>query len=180
MSVIRAILGVTTRKISEFEKADIQQKSIRLEPNGSLREAMSFSQIKYDDLIEEKCWEDSVWYNTLTKRFLFVIFKKNTDGDDMNASLEKVFFWTMPHQDLELAKDFWKDTRDKVRKDIFNEFMTSSSGNICHVRPKARNARDRMPTRSGEQPKMAYWLNREYILRIISSQIGMTTGTVTD
>ena len=180
MSVIRAILGVTTRKISEFEKADIQQKSIRLEPNGSLREAMSFSQIKYNDLMEEECWEDSVWHNTLTKRFLFVIFKKNTDGDDMNASLEKVFFWTMPHQDLELAKDFWKDTRDKVRGGIFNEFMTSSSGNICHVRPKARNARDRMPTRSGEQPKMAYWLNREYILRIISSQIGMTTGTVTD
>ena len=171
-NVIHAILGVKSPKISEFEKADIQQKSIRLEPNGTLRESMSFSQIKYDDLIKEDVWEDSVWYSTLTKKFLFIIFRKSEDRNDVNATLEKTFFWTMPYQDLEIAKLFWQHTRDKVKEGIFNRFMTSRSGNICHVRPKARNAQDLMRTELfGLQPKNAYWLNRAYILEIIRSHL---------
>lgn len=165
--VIHAILGVKSPKISEFEKADIQQKSIRLEPNGRLKEAMSFSQIQYDELVKEDVWEDSVWYETLTKRFLFIVFRKSETLDDKDAVLEKVFFWTMPYQDLERARVFWEDTRDKVRKGVFNQFMTSKSNNICHVRPKAKDANDLMPTIFGPQKKKAYWLNRNYILDIV-------------
>lgn len=170
--VIHAILGVKSRRISEFEKADIQQKSIRLEPNGTLKESMSFSQIQYDDLMTEEVWEDSVWHNILTKRFLFIIFRKGNDSDIKNSVLEKVFFWTMPYQDLEKAKIFWLDTRNKVRNGIFNQFMTSKSNNICHVRPKAKNAEDLMPTKLfGLQKKKAYWLNRKYIVDIVSEYL---------
>ncbi|WP_052408964.1 Sau3AI family type II restriction endonuclease [Porphyromonas sp. COT-290 OH3588] len=173
-AVVHAILGVESPKISEFEKANIQQKSIRLESNGRLREAMSFSRIQYDDLMLEEVWEESVWYSILTMRFLFVIFRKSEDGDDKAAVLEKVFFWTMPYQDLEKAKLFWLDTRNKVRKGIFDQFMSSKSNNICHVRPKARNAQDLMQTASfGSQKKNAYWLNRGYIWKIISKYLGV-------
>lgn len=119
----------------------------------------------------EEIWEDSVWYNTLTKRFLFIVFRKSDTLDNKNAILEKVFFWTMPYLDLQKAKLFWQDTRDKVRRGVFNQFMKSLANNICHVRPKAKNSRDLMPTRFGPQKRMAYWLNRQYILDIISKHL---------
>lgn len=170
-AVIHAVLGVKTPKVREFENANIQQKSIRLEHNGRLREAMVFSQIKYDELADEECWEDSLWYATLTQRFLFVVFRKDAGGDDMEAVLQKVFFWTMPTEDLCEARKFWLDTRDKVRQGSFDNFMSASDGNICHVRPKAKNSLDLMPTRFGPQKKNGYWLNREYVLRIVNEHL---------
>lgn len=167
--VIHAILGVKTPKIREFEKANLQQKSIRLEPSGTLKESMVFSQIDYKGIVEETEWEDSVWYETLTQRFLFVIFRKSPDQDDKKAILEKVMFWTMPRKDLEVAKLFWEDTRSKIASDDFTHFWKLSDHNICHVRPKAKNNNDTMETPSGrEVPKKGYWLNAEYIQGIVS------------
>lgn len=168
-ATIRAILGVKTAKIKEFEKANLQQKSIRLEPNGNLKESMVFGQINYNEIITEGCWEDSVWYETLTQRFLFIVFRKDINGDPKSSVLEKVFFWTMPQSDLQLAKVFWADTKNKIANGDFSHFMKSSDGNICHVRPKARNAEDLMDTPFGPQKKKGYWLNRDYILNIVKN-----------
>ena len=59
----KAILGVSKNKIEEFEKADIQMKTIKLEKSGALKESMSFSQIQYKEIVDED-WEDSYWYNS--------------------------------------------------------------------------------------------------------------------
>lgn len=170
--VIHAILGIKTPKIREFEKANLQQKSIRLEPSGVLKESMVFSQIDYKGIVEEKEWEESVWYETLTQRFLFVVFRKSEDKDNKNSILEKVFFWTMPRKDLEVAREFWEDTKLKIAADNFTDFWKLSDHKICHVRPKAKDNTDTMETPSGRmETKKGYWLNAEYILNIIKANI---------
>ena len=166
-SVIKGIFGIKTPKITEFEKANLQLKTIRLEHNGNLKEAMVFSQIQYDELMDEEVWEESVWHETLTQRFLFVIFRKSDDNNDKKAVLERIKFWTMPPEDLALAKLFWQDTRDKVRRGDFENFISQTSGNICHVRPKAENSLDLQNTKFGPQKKKGYWLNREYVLKVV-------------
>lgn len=172
-SVIHAILRVKTPKIAEFEKAGIQQKSIRLEPDGKLRESMAFSQIDYRGIVREAKWEDSVWYRTLTQRFLFVVFRKDRSGDNKMATLEKVFFWAMPHKDLAVAAAFWADTRSKIAAGEFGNFWKISDHRICHVRPKARNNADRMPAPDGSMvTKKGYWLNAEYILEVVNGSMG--------
>lgn len=171
-SVIHAILGVKTPKIKEFEKANLQQKSIRLEHNGKLKESMVFSQIDFKGIVEEKEWEDSVWYETLTQRFLFVVFRKDVSKDDKKATLEKVFFWTMPFKDLLVAEEFWKDTRDKIAADDFDNFWKLGDHKICHVRPKAKDSSDTMQAPSGRMViKKGYWLNAEYILDVVNNHI---------
>lgn len=170
--VIHAILGVKTPKIKEFEKANLQQKSIRLEPSGLLKESMVFSQIDYKGIVEEQEWEDSVLYEILTQRFLFVVFRKNEDGDNKKAVLEKVFFWTMPRKDLSIAKDFWEDTKSKIAADDFSHFWKLGDHQICHVRPKAKDNNDKMEAPSGRWiTKKAYWLNAEYILSVVNANI---------
>jgi len=165
--ISKTILGVSKNKIEEFEKADVLMKTIKLEKSGSLKESMSFSQIQYKDIIEEE-WEDSYWYNTVTKRFFFVVFQK-----DNNSILrfQKVFFWTMPPEDIKLAEVFWGDTKNKIISNEFNNFIKITHDNICHVRPKAKNNFDLMETAFGTmEKKKSYWINSSYIKKIIKNQ----------
>ncbi|OYX94566.1 MAG: hypothetical protein B7Y76_10570, partial [Sphingobacteriia bacterium 35-40-5] len=50
--IAKAILGISKKKIEEFEKADIEMKTIRLEKTGVLKESMSFAQIKFKEIID--------------------------------------------------------------------------------------------------------------------------------
>ena len=174
-SVCRAILGVKERQIAEFDKAGLQLKTIRLEHNGNLKEAMSFQTIKYREIVGEEEWEESDWYNTIAaRRFLFIVFRKAKNGLPCDAVLEQVFFWSMPCKDIEAAESFWRDTRDKVRSDDYAHFIKSTEHSVCHVRPKARNAADMAETpRGGKAKKLCYWLNRDYILNIVSEHMSI-------
>ena len=65
---------------------------------------MVFDTINYLDLVNENVWEDSALYQTLTRKFLFVIFSKADSGEEGDAVSDRVFFWTMPNKDLETAR----------------------------------------------------------------------------
>ncbi|PKA99657.1 DNA mismatch repair protein MutH [Flavobacteriaceae bacterium MAR_2009_75] len=162
----RAILGVTKQKIEEFEKAEIQLKTIKLAENGVLKESMSFAQIKFLEIINEE-WEESYLYTTLTKRFFFVIFKKDRH---QVSRLHKVKFWTMPYSDLIVAEEFWKNTKEKISQGEYNQFWKLKDHNVFHVRPKGVNSYDLMETPQGTmEKKKSYWLNSRYILKQISN-----------
>ena len=161
----RGVLGVTSSHIAEFEKAGVMLKTIRLEANGGLKEAMSFTQINFCELAKEKTWEESEWHNILTHRFFFVIFRKSESGNDAQAILERVMFWAMPVGDLDKSEEYWRDTRDKVRRGDYTHFIKSTEHPISHVRPKAKNSDDKMLTPQGTmEKKKCYWLNRKYVL----------------
>lgn len=158
----RAILGVTKQKIEEFEKAEIELKTIKLEENGVLKESMSFAQIKFLEIVNEE-WDESYLYTTLTKRFFFVIFKKDKH---QIPRLHRVKFWTMPYCDLIAAEVFWKDTKEKIIQGEYDKFWKLKDHNIFHVRPKGVNAMDLMETPQGAlEKKKSYWLNSRYILK---------------
>ncbi|WP_270090534.1 MutH/Sau3AI family endonuclease [Sphingobacterium sp. SYP-B4668] len=165
--ICNRILGVKGKRIAEFEKADVEMKTIVLDYNGALRESMSFQQIKYKDIVDEQ-WSDSYFYHVLSKRFFFVVFQKDAVGE---PCLLKVFFWTMPTADLQVAKLFWEDTKTKIIRDDFENFIKIADRRICHVRPKGRDANDLMETASGRwEKKKAYWLNSGYIKKIVTDQ----------
>ena len=167
-ALCRAILGVKAQKIAEFEKAGVFLKTVRLEENGNLKESMSFSQLKYDEIINEDSWEDSAWYDIVTHRFFFVVFRKKKHGTDKDAVLEHAFFWAIPSRDLLECKRLWSDMCKKVRKNDYGNFIRQSESDVCHIRPKARNAADVAFTpQGGTARKLCYWFNREYVLNSI-------------
>ena len=132
------------------------------------KEAMSFSQLKYKDVFEEKTWEDSAWYEIVTRRFFFVVFRKAKAGTDKDAVLERVLFWGMPSKDLLECESMWKDTVEKIRMNDYCHFRKQSDGSVCHIRPKAKNKADMMETpQGGTARKLCYWFNREYVLNEI-------------
>jgi DNA mismatch repair protein MutH len=163
----KSILGISKEKIEEFEKAEIELKTIKLNKSGTLNESMSFAQIKYKEIINEE-WEDSYWYDKITKRFIFVVFQKDKKNI---ARLKKVMFWTMPTKDLCIAREFWNHTKVNVKKGNYENFWKLKDHKICHVRPKAANSKDLMTTPQGTlEKKKSYWLNSRYILKQIKNQ----------
>ena len=116
----RTILGYSEKHKSfyEFDAANIQIKTIRVERNGKPKEDMSFKNIKFNDIVYQE-WEDCDLYQELISKFIFVIYRITPDGNDYY--LDKVKIWNMPESDLDAAKEVWEKMRQRVvRKEYDN------------------------------------------------------------
>lgn len=167
----------------EFHKAGIIVKTIRVETNGYIKESMSFENINYDEVFETEEWMESRWYEIVTSRFMFVIFRAvNSDLDEWHNEtryiLDKVIFWTMPVEDMDCAEKYWENIRMNVLSDtlqnIDNSFWKLSDNRDFHVRPKAQTSKDkyRSPISNMEVPKKAYWFNSGYVRKILQRAYG--------
>ena len=123
---------------------------------------MSFSQIKYNEIIKET-WENSYLFKTFNSEFLFFIFKTK-NKDDKDPIFHSARFWKMNEQDLDLANKFWELTKENIRIGDYKNFITIKNHFICHVRTKGLNNKDLMKTPQGTiEPKRGYWLNASYL-----------------
>jgi len=176
-NLTNVILGLKLgQKIEEFEKADIQVKTIRLKENNLPKEDVSFPTFEYQELIETD-WEDSDFKNILESKFFFVFYQ--FEGE--NLILRKVKFWNMPYSDILEAKNVWEEmvktvSNGKIVKKVTDKgvrktfFPKKTENRISHVRPHARNAADtyELPiadklTGLTEYTKHCFWLNASYV-----------------
>lgn len=159
------ILAGDGKVVPELEKAGIELKTIRLKSNGKPREAMSFPGFRYLEIVSEH-WEDSSFFEKLESRFLFVVFMEDEAGVER---LSRVLYWNMPYEDRLEAQRVWEDTKRRVAIDA-SDLPKGTESHIAHVRPKARDASDTIPTPQGTMLiKKCFWLNREYVSSILDS-----------
>jgi DNA mismatch repair protein MutH len=158
------ILARNGQTVLELDKAGIEMKTIRLRKSGKPKESMSFPGFKYLDIVNED-WEDSSFFEKLEHKFLFVIFQSDEFGKEV---LLKAVYWNMPYEDRLEAKRVWEETKRRVAFDA-SKLPGMSESRVAHVRPKARNGSDKLPTPQGDmQVKKCFWLNGSYISEIIS------------
>ena len=159
------MLGADPRKVAELVKADIEMKTVRLNSNGVPKESMSFPGFGYLSILEEE-WEESSFFEKLERKFLFVVFRVGTDGIER---FEKVGYWNMPFADRQDAKGVWEETKRRVAVDA-RDLPRIVESRVAHVRPKASNRDDTIPTPQGEMlVKKCFWLNRNYIGQVIQN-----------
>ena len=159
------ILSSGGTSVPELEKAGIEMKTIRLKQNGTPRESMSFPSFRYLEIVNED-WEHSIFFEKIESKFLFVVFKEDSLGAER---LEKVLYWNMPYLDRQEAQRVWQDTKRRVKIDA-SDLPRISESHVAHVRPKARDSRDTLPTPQGTfLVKKCFWLNSAYIRRIVSN-----------
>lgn len=167
----------------EFVKSGIMMKTIRLRRNGMPKEAMSFNNIDYQEVMDNDSWIDSEAYEIFTNRFLFVVFRpkegekivvhNNRTGQDVEEEayvLDKVFFWTMPPQYLDAAQEYWRHIRKNVlaNKIELRHFWSISDNKNFHVRPKAGRKIQYTPNpHGGMAEKYCYWMNADFVRKII-------------
>ncbi len=154
----------------EFRKAGMMMKTIRVQANGRIKEAMSFENINYQEIFDNDVWYDSRLYEIFTSRFLFVIFKEQTRNTG-DYALDKVFFWTMPPEDLRFGEFYWQNIRTNVLNNAIDpvNFWTAKLHQNFHVRPKGRNSKDLVDNPNGGKcKKYCYWFNNDYITKIVN------------
>lgn len=192
-TVISALLGIKGTKlnqIEEFSKANIQFKTVRLEPNGKPKESMSFENIDFYQWTSEE-WENSYlrerFYDT---KFLFVVFQY-TETKKENPNRELVFkgikLWNMPEKTIENEiKELWEEVNKLIKKNELeieyimrgkklvetNNFPKISFNGVTHIRPKGADGQDKIELPNGTKiTKQCYWLNNTYVAEIVKDLI---------
>ena len=161
--ITKQLLGIDVRyKIAEFEKAGIKTKTIRLQRNGVPRESVSFPTFSYFDVAEQP-FEESDFYGYLRQKYLFVIYREETEERGV-FRLAQVLFWQMPDRDLLEAKRCYEEMQRRINAGHAEQSVTSRENRCCHVRPHGRNKADTLPTPYGTQEtKKCFWINARYI-----------------
>ena len=173
-------------RTSEFLKANIIPRTVRIEQNGKIKESFSFPTFKYMELVKEE-WEESEFRNVLeTTKFMFFVFEN--DGTDY--IFKGIKLWNMPEVDIEeFVRPMWEKTKNIILNgnivksvDAFGNRETNfpgmSENPVCHVRPHAQNAADtyQLPvvdkyTGVSEYTKHCFWLNNKYIEKVLEEYI---------
>ncbi|MDO4755804.1 MAG: Sau3AI family type II restriction endonuclease [Parabacteroides sp.] len=154
----------------EFLKAGLTMKTIRVQYNGNIKEAMSFENIDYMEVAECDNWYDSRLYELFSSRFMFVVFKEQHANKE-DYILDNVFFWTMPQEDLESAEEYWNHIRKNILENHISEeyWWKGKDKKKFHVRPKAQKSSDLAPAPNGVlAKKFCYWFNNEYVRQIVN------------
>lgn len=164
--------GDDVKKSEEFQKSGITIKTIRLNKNGRPKEAMSFENINYSEILREEDFYESRLYDIFTQRFLFVVFSEGNEYENADYVLLKAFFWTMPSVDLNLASEYWRSIKEAVYNNHISPeyFWRESDHKKFHVRPKGKNAADLTTNPNGGfAKKYCYWFNIDYIKQIVDN-----------
>lgn len=190
-SIVRSILKVNgdVSKTEEFQKANIEPKTIRIEKNGLIKESMSTQTFEFLEIIDQD-WEDSDFYNFVHKMFMFILFQK-VDEMDENSYLKEVKFWGMSEEDIAEAERCFNETKEtidngvvltRVNNTFENNLPKQSKNRVAHVRPKASksyykingieygdNPSNGSKLKNGDyMTRQCFWLNRLYISSVIN------------
>lgn len=183
----KAILGIKKDCILEFEKAEIQLKSIRLNHGcKSIQQHMSFPAIDWIDLATKKQWTNSTWYNIIIKPFFFVVFER-PENDTRDETVEKenlsfrkqlvlkgAFFWSINNKVEKECKKVWRDTFTKVLNNDYDHFSKVSENKVCHIRPHDTKALYNTPTIQGFlQKKKSFWFRNTFVYDIVKQNMNL-------
>jgi DNA mismatch repair protein MutH len=188
-NLTKAILGIELDKeIEEFEKANIEIKTIRVESNDNIFQSISFPAFRFEQIYQEN-WVSSEMNELVEKKFLFIFFK----NDGNSYRLERVKFWNMPLKDRKEVRKVWLNTKKIIQEGrIFNDFAKDKLGNIrvskkgnpirlnnlpkindnfvCHVRPHGSDSTETFPLpvedkilKVKEYSKQCFWLKNTYV-----------------
>lgn len=163
--------GKEVTKSEEFVKSGIVLKSVRVEKSGHIKEHMSFEAIDYVELMREDDWYESRFYELVTQRFLFVVYRKSTVGDVEDYRLDKAFFWTMPNYAIEEAERFWLNIKENVARNDFNpkSYYQIKDHKLFHFRPHGNDGKDMTANpNGGEVQRYSYWINKDLIESVIA------------
>lgn len=172
-------------KSDEFQKANIELKTIRVNKDGSITESMSFPAFEFTKIVEQE-WEDSDFRDLIEqKKFLFVIFKNDGDG----FVLRKAMFWSAPLDDLdtkgkavfdklktvltngEIVRGFRQQKNKTIR---LTNFPGMKFNGFIHIRPHGQDSNDTYPLPVADKltgvtsyTKQCFWFNNSYIEKVI-------------
>lgn len=191
-TIVYHMLGLHDNRADEFEKANINVRTVRIEQHGRIKESLSLDTFSFIDILDEE-WDDAPLHEYFEEtRFLFVAFQKEED----ELHLKGATFWNMPRADIDgPLRACWETTKDVIATGVTitrvprgdgyrfeNNLPKKSDNPVAHVRPHTSKAAYRLESGltigninrdADELPdgramtKQSFWLNNDYIYEIV-------------
>ncbi|AAT75664.1 type II restriction enzyme Sau3AI, GATC site [Mesoplasma florum L1] len=184
--ILKKMLEEYDDSILELISEDqIKVRTMRLSKSGEItQESMPISShhIKIDEILKENKFEDSLFYQELTKPYIIVtidenIFSKKIIKDvvlldgiiskkDINERIYKN------------AENIWKQTKlsfETINKGKKEDFILTKQkeDKDFHLRPKAKNSNAKNKYENSNLTFQAFWLNRKTISFLIKKHRGL-------
>jgi DNA mismatch repair endonuclease MutH len=172
--VIRRLLGQKAHgRLGEFERFGVELKTVPIDRKGRPVESMSFPSFIHEEL-QYETWPDSDLLGRLN-RILIVPIQRSKGQDQGEGVVQRAFFWSPPESDLVEISLEWDRYRQLISSGLARHLPKASETKYIHVRPKARNARDRDLAPGGfDVIRKCFWLNSDYVESIIREQLSRT------
>ena len=181
ISSLLGIKGTSLNDIEEFAKANIQFKTVRLEPSGVPKEHMSFKNVNFQDWVEQSFEESWIHEYFTETKILYVIFEyKQTKKENPNRELyfSGVKLWNMPYKDLEDLREFYNQVQSilnegvqltSTSRGISSNLPGADSNGKFHIRPKGRDGKDKviLPVTGDRITKQGFWFDKKYTITIL-------------
>jgi DNA mismatch repair endonuclease MutH len=167
--VVRALLGQAMHgRTNEFARFGVEIKTVPVDLDGHVLEAMSFPTFVHQEVIFES-WDESDLLGRLN-RLLVVPVHRGGPASLASTTLGRPFFWSPSESELLGIQAEWERFRHLIEIGQSRDLPKASETMYVHVRPKARNAADRDPAPGGfDVTKKSFWLNQAYVSRILEA-----------
>lgn len=117
-TLVRKILGLSSDidNTVEFKKANMNIRAIRVNKNGLPEEDSPFKNYIFNELLNEKDWEESHIYTEIfSKELMFVVFRETAPKTYV---LDHVKFWGFPESFEPELMRVWQETKDIIIQGI--------------------------------------------------------------
>ncbi len=171
---VRALLGQRgTGRAGEFERFGIETKIVPINRAARVVEAMSFPAFVHEELAYET-WEASDLLSRLQRMLIVPVYRERR-ADTAAMRLGRPFFWSPSPAELEGIGREWEAMRSAIDRGEAARLPKASETKYIHVRPKARDARDRDPAPGGiDVIKKSFWLNQRFLERVLRDHGALT------
>lgn len=168
-TITRSLLGQRTAGgTGEFARFGIEVKTVPVDAQGRIVEAMSFPAFHHEELIFEE-WETSDLLGRLN-RLLIVPVHRGKKAPLAQTRLGTPFFWSPTEEELVGIGAEWERFRHLIEIGQARDLPRQSETTYIHVRPKARDATDRDFAPGGfDVIRKCFWLNQAYVRRILEA-----------
>ena len=150
--------------IEEFSKSGLTVKTIRVDDNLLPLEEVSFRTQDYK-IDKQSVWEDSSLYDEMSKKFLWVVYKKS---DNDIFKLYKVVFWVMPKEDLSFLKEKWIEYKSKILSKDFNSSYFMNEDSFYYLKIKDNKGGANKKVGNSLLTSLSHWFRKSYVQDIIS------------
>jgi DNA mismatch repair endonuclease MutH len=166
--IVRALVGERgTGRHGEFERFGVETKTVPVDGRGRVIEAMSFPAFVHEELIYET-WDASDLLARLN-RILIVPVHRERGASLAEMRLGRPIFWSPSAIELDGIRREWERFRALIERGQAREMPKASETTYIHIRPKARDARDRDLAPGGfDVIKKCFWLNQPFLERVLA------------
>ena len=178
--VSRQVLGSEGhRDVEAFARLGITIRTLRVDPASYVpHEDVSFPAFDPRDLVEQE-WESSNLLPLISSLY-FMVFVAEADQAVLDARLLGGFFWRPNTEELAQMGLEWEAFRQAFAESQPEERPQASETAILHVRPHGRTRQDTLPLPSGRPyVKSSFWLNRNFVGRLVASCLGYQADRAT-